>query len=233
MVDHLQNRKCRMVTLTIRTFQLTLKEAVLKLYTSFSKLRQTTFWRTRVAGGCAVCEIKRTRDGLRWHPHLHVLTEGTFIPQGWLAKKWGKITGDSYIVHVQPCDTVQQAAKYITSYLSKLVPSPLIRNHNYLVEAIQALEGRRMVATFGSWRGLKLTRTESTVAWSNLCTFRELTEAALHRDADAKRILSHLIGYAGLDPSKLDAWLAEMQAYHEHCRAVTLACNCEQQLLFP
>lgn len=215
IVDHLDGARCRLVTLTIRTHGMTLADAVIKLYTSFSKLRLTTFWQSRVTGGCAVCEIKPTQDGKRWHPHLHLLVQGQYIPQAWLAKKWYAITGDSYIVDVRACTHSTDAARYVTKYLSKPVPSSIVRNPPSLVEAIRALSGRRMVATFGDWRGLKLTHTESQAAWTKLCTYMELTDKVLLRDVESRRILSHLLGQADLPPSQMDDWIAETLKYRK------------------
>jgi hypothetical protein len=199
---------------------MTLADAVVKLYTSFAKLRLTTFWRTRVTGGCAVCEVKPTQDGLRWHPHLHLLVQGHYIPQGWLAQKWYAITGDSYIVDVRSCTHSTDAARYVTKYLSKPVPSSIVRSPDALVEAIRALGGRRMVATFGDWRGLKLTHTETKAAWTKLCSYAELIRKVLERDVTARRILSHLCGQADLNPSKLDGWIRETLALHKSCEPV-------------
>ena len=214
IIEHLDSRPSRLITLTIRTEGLTLRQGVAKLYTSFQKLRQTTFWKTRVTGGCATCEIKRTQDGLRWHPHLHLLVEGEYVPAGWLSKHWHKICGDSFIVHVTLADTATTAARYITKYLSKPVPSEIVRHHANLVEAIKALTGRRMVSTFGNWQGLQLTETCSDVSWSNLCTYRDLVDQVKRGDTDSRRILQHLLGQAGLDPNDLDTWLRETQALH-------------------
>lgn len=214
IIEKLADRPCRLITLTIRTEGLTLRQGVAKLYTSFQKLRQTTFWKTRVTGGCATCEVKLTQDGIRWHPHLHLLVEGDYVPAGHLGKKWHAITGDSYIVDVRAAADSTTAARYVVKYLGKPVPSSIVRHHDHLVEAIQALTGRRMVATFGNWQGLQLTETCSDVAWHNLCSYRELVEKVLASDADSRRILQHLLGQAGLDPSDLDNWIRETQSLH-------------------
>jgi len=161
-----------------------------------------------------------------------LLVEGTYIPQGWLAKKWLKLTQDSYIVDVFKVDTPTDAARYVTKYLSKPVPSRLLRNHAYLLEAIQALEGRRMVTTFGSWRGVKLTHTESTQAWTNLCTFLELVNKALAGDAESKLLLSHLLGHAHHDPTATETWLRATQAVHDERDARIRACHNDTPNLF-
>jgi len=210
LVDHLAGRTVRFLTLTIKTDELTLAQAVNKLYRSFAKLRLTRLWKRRVVGGAATCEIKRTSNGSRWHPHLHILVEGKYIPQDDLRRAWFKITGDSYILHIMPVPDHTQAAGYLTKYLSKPVPAQIVRNVDWLQEAIVALNGRRMVTTFGSWRGLKLTDVPDRGAWTRLCSFRELTERAARGDPRYRRILRHLLGQHSLDPASLEAHLGEL-----------------------
>lgn len=209
LLEYLDGYLPLFITLTIRTHGLSLQDAVIKLYNSFAKLRQTDFWKSRVEGGCVVCEIKRCQDDARWHPHLHILATSKWVPVGWLGQKWHEITGDSYIVDVGRSASDYKTAYYLCKYLRKPVPAHIVRNHDYLTEAIKALRGRRMVATFGSWRGLKLTHTEAQAAWTKLCTYQELIRKAQTHDTTARRILSHLIGQASLDPSNLDKWLQE------------------------
>lgn len=214
IVEHLGTAPCRFVTLTIRTENLSLRDAVQKLFTSFSRLRQTKFWRSRVTGGCATCEIKRTSDMSRWHPHLHLLVQGKYIPQGWLGRKWHEITGDSYIVDVFLCNNGVEAARYVTKYLSKPVPSSILRNPEHLREAIKALEGRHLVATFGDWRGKKLTETVSENTWAVFCTYRELVDRVLHGDLESRRIIRNLLAHANLNPDHLEDWVREHNALH-------------------
>lgn len=211
LLDYLDGYLPLFITLTIRTHGLSLQDSVIKLYNSFAQLRRTDLWQRCIEGGAVVCEIKRCQDDARWHPHLHVLATGKWIEQGWLGQEWLKITGDSYIVDVGRAADELKTAYYLCKYLRKPVPANIIRNHDHLVEAIKALQGRRLVATFGSWRGLKLTHTESQAAWTRMCTYKELVAKALKHDVTARRILSHLLGQADLSPSNLDNWIREMQ----------------------
>lgn len=216
LLEHLDGYLPLFITLTIRTHGLTLHDAVIKLYNSFAQLRRTDFWRTRIQGGAVVCEIKRCQDDRRWHPHLHILATGKWIEQGWLGQKWHEITGDSYIVDVGRAASPEKTAYYLCKYLRKPAPAAIIRNPAYLAECIKSLTGRRMVATFGSWRGLKLTHTETQAAWSKLCTFQELIRKVHDGDLQARRALSHLLGQVNLEPSQLDTWLRTSLTLYDH-----------------
>jgi len=216
IIEHLDGYLPLLITLTILTADLSLRDAVAKLYRSFAALRRTVFWSSRVEGGCVVCEVKRTKDGLRWHPHLHILATSKWVPQGWLGQKWHEITGDSYIVDVRRCESSAKAGEYVAKYLDKPVHARIVRNPDYLTEAITALQGRRMVATFGTWRGVQLAHTECESGWSKLCSYRELVDRASAGETQSRRILSHLLGQHHLDPSKMDDWIRETQALHEN-----------------
>lgn len=203
ITDHLGDRYSRFLTLTIKTDTLTLKQAVDKLYRSFAKLRLTRLWRRRVTGGVATCEVKRTQNGDAWHPHLHILIEGKYLPHHDLRRAWFRITGDSYIVHIQQTGNAVVGARYVTKYLRKPVPAEIVRNDAWLDEAIRALHARRMVTTFGTWRGLQLTDAPDRGAWVTLCSLRDLIQRAGQGDPDAIRILRRLMPQHQLDPATL------------------------------
>jgi hypothetical protein len=213
LLDALTGKQARFLTLTIQTDKLTLKQAVDKLYRSFAKLRLTVFWRSRVDGGAVVCEVKRAQRSGNWHPHLHALITGHYLELQRLRNHWFRITGDSYIVDIQRPRDLADASRYITKYLSKPVPASLVRNPADLREAMLALHGRRLVATFGDWRGLRLTHTESQANWTNLCTFMELTDRALAGNTESIHLLRLLAGQAGHNPDDVPGWLAETAAY--------------------
>jgi hypothetical protein len=77
---YLGSRPYRFLTVTIKTTDLTLKEGVDKLYRCFAALRRSKLWRATVRGGCVVCEVKPKIGTTGWHPHLHAILEGKFLP---------------------------------------------------------------------------------------------------------------------------------------------------------
>lgn len=175
----------RFVTLTIKTTDLTLTEAVGKLYRSFAALRRTRLWQDKVRGGCAVCEIKPRASGEGWHPHLHLVTQGSFLPHKALSKVWFKITGDSFIVDVRYGHDVDNAAAYVTKYIGKPFHSDVIRNPDRLREAIKSLHGRRLCLTFGDWRGVKLCHFAPAGTWIAVASLADLRTRADRGDPDA------------------------------------------------
>lgn len=193
VADYLRNRPYRFVTITIKTTGLTLKEGVDKLYRCFGLLRRSKLWTSKVAGGCAVCEVLPRAGGTEWHPHLHVITEGKYLPVQPLRKLWMQITGDSFIIDIGMGQDANAAAAYVSKYITKPFDDGTTRNPARLKEAIEALHGRRLVATFGSWRGQKLTQFHPSGIWVKVIPLFQLRYAAEHGDVDAQALYDVLV----------------------------------------
>lgn len=189
----LDRREYRFVTFTIKTTDLTLKEGVDKLYRSFAAIRRSKLWTERVRGGCAVCEVKPKAGGAGWHPHLHCIVEGKYLPLKPLRKLWMKITGDSFIVDVVYGRSADDAARYVAKYIAKPFDDGTTRAPHRLLEAIVALHGRRLLTTFGTWRGARLTQWQPHGTWVRVCPLHELTRHAREGDPEARALLKHLI----------------------------------------
>lgn len=131
----------RFVTLTIPN-QERLDVAARILISSFRRLRQRRFWRTRVRGGCYVLEI--AGEPGRWHLHLHIITQGGFLPKRQLSAEWSRCSPGRIVCvrHVPPGAMVG----YITKYISKSCLSPEIQKI-----ASDQLQGFRLFQLFGSW----------------------------------------------------------------------------------
>lgn len=201
----LGRRQYRFLTLTIKTTDLTLKQAVEKLYRSFACLRRSKLWGQKVLGGCAVCEVKPKTGTTGWHPHFHAIIEGKYIPLKPLRKLWYEITGDSYIVDIAYGTDPEAAARYVSKYITKPFDDGTTREPRRLREAIVALAGRRLVTTFGTWRGERLTVYHPTGTWVKVCPLGVLAHAAQKGHPDAIELLRFLVDhrtYYGLPRSR-------------------------------
>lgn len=194
VAERLGNTVCRFFTFTLRHRDAPLADLIDALYAAFTDLRRHPFWRKSQKGGIAFLEVKRSHDGLTWHPHLHVLGQGKFIDNKKLANVWHSITGDSFIVDVRLVRRNDDAIRYVTKYASKPFDPSLFRDPNALALAVHGLASRRMVKTYGSWRGLKTTSQPSTTGWHIVDTLEGLAVAAAKGDAYAARLLYHLTG---------------------------------------
>lgn len=196
----------RFVTLTVRTDGLTLKEGLAKLYDSWKQLQRRTVWSRAVKAGVAFLELKRSADGLRWHPHFHVLTTGSYIPKIKLQEAWREITTDSFIVDIRFVRAAAVVQHYVAKYASKPLPTDVLYAHEWLCEAIVALKGKRMIIPFGDWHGLKLTERPKADEWEVLGSLHVYGVRACNGDRNAETIVRLLL------KGQADAFLARVRA---------------------
>jgi hypothetical protein len=111
----------------------------------FRRLRQRSYWRKHVRGGCYVIEIKYVDD--HYFPHIHALIESSYMPVKKLSEQWGRCsTGRIVDIRRIPVFAV---VKYVTKYITKPELSP---EQQYV--ASRALKGYRLFQPFGTWHDM-------------------------------------------------------------------------------
>lgn len=197
LLRELKLREWRFVTLTTRHNHLSLSEQIDLIYQRFSNLRRRNWWKQHAKGGAAFLEVKVSEHDRLWHVHLHLLVEGSFMPQKELSHEWYAVTGDSHIVDVRTDADPARLAAYLTKYVTKPADSSIFAVKDRLDEMIVALKGRRLMLTFGTWRGVRLDPKEPPAGeWVSLGT-----PAALATDAQAG------------DPRALRFWQAALRRW--------------------
>jgi hypothetical protein len=186
----LPNGPVRMVTLTLKASESSLQECLNRLYDSFRKLRGRPFWKSRTLGGVAFLEFKRGGTSGLWHPHLHCLVQGRFLPQSELAQEWLCVTGDSHVVDVRLVRAREQVMHYVTKYCSKSNGISEESTDDDLIEIIRTLKGRRTVVPFGTWRTLRLLHTGGDEDWELVGHLQELEVKASQEDTYAESVLT-------------------------------------------
>lgn len=188
--EKLQGVTARFVTLTLRHSRTPLVDQLARIGRSFTALRRRQFWTSAVDGGASFLEFKvGEQDGL-WHVHLHILCTGRFVNQKRLSQEWHAVTGDSSIVDVRQVKDADHVAAYVTKYVTKPADASIYARPDLLDEMISGLSGRRLCATFGTWRGLKLDDIpEDTAGWCNIASVETLRSQAAAGDAEARRYL--------------------------------------------
>ena len=188
----------RFLTLTLRCQPVPLAEQLDRLLHSFRRLRQRAWWKKNCAGGVFFVELKLGENSGAWHVHLHLLVEvtgtreirGELVP--WLdtyelGQQWHGVTGDSFIVDVRPLHDDEKVAAYVAKYATKPLHANVIRSPKHLDECIAAVEGRRLVQTFGAWKGIDVAAAENVGSIVSLGTVENLAWKASIGDADAQR----------------------------------------------
>ena len=189
----------RFITLTLQTHNTVLEETIDLIYQAFRRLRAGTGWKQNVLGGAAFLETKWNANSKRWHTHLHVLVEGGFYPQPQLKREWQTATGGATIVHITKIRNRQMTLRYVTKYGSKGIDTATLRNPEKLVEAMTALHGRRLVITFGAWRGIQTKPKQTAGNWEEIGSLFSLLIKAARGDESALYIVGKLGASRGID----------------------------------
>lgn len=189
-----ERRSVRFLTLTLRSAAVPLADSIARLYRSFTKLRRSRTWSAHVLGGAAVLEVTFNASTGLWHPHLHCLVEGSFFPHAALRSAWLRASGDSFVCDIRPCPTADNAASYLTKYITKPYAHSWINRPEQLDEALRAFNGLRTCLTFGSWRGLRLTRLATLYTWEPVAALPDVLSRAAQGDPWAAALLNHLKG---------------------------------------
>lgn len=187
---------CRFLTLTVREGADGLRPAIAHLYASFRRMQRKRFWTRRVTGGVAFLEIKWNEPSQRWHPHLHCLLHGKYLPHPEIKANWNAITGGSYIVDIRPCKGATAITRYVTKYASKPLNMTYATDMDRLCEAVVALKGKRICITFGSWKSVLLTDHLDDDGWVQIDSLASIIDRASTGDVECRAILHALNGQA-------------------------------------
>lgn len=192
VIDKLEKEQARFLTLTLKSGAEPLAELLQKLNKDFASLRRTRLWRNKVTGGVAFTEVKWNPAADRWHPHLHCLVQGRYLPKDELSKLWFKITGTSHIIDIRFVHDNAIVTHYVAKYAAKPMDHTVLMDPDRLCEAILALKGKRLCMTFGTWRGYCLTKSLDDGKWINLGLLSEIVTRATQGDHIAQEILDGL-----------------------------------------
>lgn len=146
----------RFTTLTLLHTDAPLPDQLARLLNCWKRLRTSKLWRTQ-KGGAYFIECKIGQDD-RWHPHIHLLSEGYFLPQRELSGLWTTLTGDSHQVDIRQVHNIDDVCMELTKYVCKGTSSNVWDDVDRGIEWICASRGVRMCGTFGTWRKFKLTQ---------------------------------------------------------------------------
>lgn len=140
-----------------------------------------------VVGGIAFVEVKATNG---WHPHLHLLTAGYYFPHEELRRAWLRVTGDSSVVDIRAMKGPNEVVRYVVKYAGKPLSYAVTKAPERLKEAIETLAGRKLVFTFGSWRGWRIRDKEDKAKWIDVAPLHVVIERARDGDPVAQAILA-------------------------------------------
>lgn len=120
----------------------------------FNKGKRGSPWTELCKAQGAVYTLELTNKGNGWHPHCHMIALCAQEPsQEALSAEWHAITGDSFVVDVRPI-TGDPAEGFMEVFKYAVKFSDLSLADNW--EAAQLLKGKRLLGSFGCFRGVQV-----------------------------------------------------------------------------
>lgn len=197
----------RLLTFTLRHNDAPLVDQIRRLYKAFKTLRSRPGWKRTQTGGAVMLEVKWT--GKQWHPHLHAVGQGKYISKETLSKLWHEITGDSFIVDVRAITRHEDAAHYVTKYITKSTSESVWSDPAAAQEWIIASVGLRTCNTYGNWRKFPLLKNDQQVKdWVPEARLVRILERAEAGERISRDILNNLRPPGRIDEEQISTALS-------------------------
>ncbi len=179
----------KFLTLTVQHSSAPLVDQVDELYEEFRAFRKMKWFKDRCSGGVWFFQVTRNKQDGTWHPHLHCIITGKYLPHRKLNREWSKVTSGSFVTDVQMVKDHKNAANEVARYCAR--PARLSSLPPELQsEMVDAFHGRRLCGTWGTGRTISFRpKPETTIdEWQNLGTWSYVLMTA-DRDEIARAIL--------------------------------------------
>ncbi|MBA7684717.1 hypothetical protein ES703_93124 [subsurface metagenome] len=151
----------KMITLTLKHNDDPLQLQIKRLYDCFRKLRRRAYFQRLITGGVWFFQLKLNLQTEQWHPHIHCLVAGKFLPHTRLKSLWKEITSDSNIVDIRPVKDLENASTEVARYATS--PADITRmSLEQSLEVYYATKGRRICGSWGSAKSITLKPTPQT-----------------------------------------------------------------------
>jgi hypothetical protein len=139
----------RTIILTLKSCDTDIGRQLADLRNYFNRLRRTPLWKRSVRGGVATIEVTLNAKTQAYHPHIHLIYDGAFIPVELLRKEWHTITNDSWIIWITQVADRKNAVAELCKYISK--PARLTAwAPDKIISYALGTKGRRFFSTFGT-----------------------------------------------------------------------------------
>lgn len=145
----------KFLTLTIKHSNAPLSFQIDNLYRFFRLLRKRRDFDKSVPGGFWFFQIKKSKNSQQWHPHLHCLISGRYIPHSRLVSMWKDITFNSTVIDIRPIRDPAKASNDAARYAA--CPGSLSGlPFDDALELVESMHGRRICGTWGTARSVSL-----------------------------------------------------------------------------
>lgn len=146
----------RFLTLTMKHSNAPLAHQIDILYKNFRNLRLNKQFKEYVHGGIWFFQVKLNKAKDQWHPHIHCILQGKYIPHVFLSKLWYRVTKCSHIVDIRLVTDPEHAANEVSKYSAR--PAHLKDYDIELrIEIYHAMHGRRLCGKWGTAKAVSLS----------------------------------------------------------------------------
>lgn len=162
-------KRPKFLTLTYAHSSKPLSEQIKGLYKHFRLFRQRVLISNAWRGGIWFFQVKRSKETGEWHPHLHCIIDGKYIPQKELSLEWLYCTESSYIIDIRSIKAEKTIADYVARYCAR--PTKLTDlDEDDSIELFNALHRRRLCGTFGTGKrcSLRPPRVPNANKWQKV-----------------------------------------------------------------
>jgi hypothetical protein len=145
----------KFMTLTLKHSSAPLKQQIDNLYAFFQRFRKLKEIKKTLTGGMWFFQVKKSEKDDLWHPHLHCLVSGRYIPHSLLSKLWLRTTLSSKVVDIRSVKDHEDAAQEVARYCAR--PGSLQELGQFdVLELMYAFHGRRLCGTWGTGKSIQL-----------------------------------------------------------------------------
>ncbi len=131
----------------------TRKQSVKRLKSAFDNLIRREFWKEHFKGGTWSVEFTKDKNNLH-HTHLHIIGFRTrFFDIDLLRDEWLAVTGDSYVLHLDPITELSKGLLEVFKYVSKPLDTDRFRAED--LKDFLKLRNTHLFGSFGEFRKFK------------------------------------------------------------------------------
>jgi hypothetical protein len=160
------------------------------LKTAFNNLIRREFWKEHFKGGTWSVEFTRGKDNLH-HTHLHIIGFRTkFFDIDLLRDEWFSVTGDSFILRLDPITDLSKGLLEVFKYVSK--PLDIDRFTAGDLKDFLKLRNTHLFGSFGEFRTFKsnyIASDDDKVSLPDYSKYGQLTEGYVCPSNNCDRLL--------------------------------------------
>ncbi|GAI09039.1 unnamed protein product, partial [marine sediment metagenome] len=145
----------KLVTLTLKHTSAPLDHQIQHLYAFFRELRRRRDFKKAITGGIWFFQIKKSKNDGLWHPHIHAIVTGLYLPRRRLSRMWSEVTYGSFVSEIRSVQDPRKVANDVARYATS--PGTLVDlPPDDAIEMVESLHGRRICGTWGTARGISM-----------------------------------------------------------------------------